>query len=143
MSKGYMAKVAEILGVEIGEVFRISEKDNDRKFTSYFRLTEDNIEKSDYEFLYSHWGTCNSEVLLQLLNGDFILRKLSWKPEVNQEYYTPYIGKCDKFYNSWVWKDTVADMDRYEHGLVCKTSEKATELAKDIRRKVKEARYYD
>ena len=77
MSKGYMAKVAETLGVEIGEVFKISKENSNEKFTKYFRITHDNIEESEYQFLYSHWDTCNSEVLLRLLNGSLTLRKLS------------------------------------------------------------------
>lgn len=138
MSKGCMAKVAEVLGVEIGEVFKISKEDSNEKFTKYFRITHDNIEESEYQ---SNWNTCNSEVLLRLLNGSLTLCKLSWKPKDCEEYYTPYIDKCDRFYSCWVWKDTVGDMDRYEHGLVCKTEEEATKLSKEIRNKVKEARY--
>ena len=141
MSKGYMAKVAEALGVEIGEVFKISKEDSNEKFTKYFRITHVNIEESEYQFLYSHWDTCNSEVLLRLLNGSLTLRKLSWKPKDCEEYYTPYIDRCDRFYSCWTWKNTVGDMDRYEHGLVCKTEEEATELSKEIRNKVKEAKY--
>lgn len=79
--------------------------------------------------------------MLRLLNGSLTLCKLSWKPKDCEEYYTPYIDKCDRFYSCWVWKDTVGDMDRYEHGLVCKTEEEATKLSKEIRNKVKEARY--
>lgn len=141
MSKGYMAKVAEILGVEIGEVFKISKEDSNEIFTKYFRITHDNIEESEYQFLYSHWDTCNSEVLLRLLNGSLKLRKLSWKPKDCEEYYTPCIVRCDRFYSCWAWKNTVGDMDRYGHGLVCKTKEEATKLSKEIRNKVKEAKY--
>mgnify|MGYP007129632781 FL=1 len=141
MSKGYMAKVAEALGVELGEVFKISKEGSNEKFTKYFRITHDNIEESEYQSPYSHWSTCNSEVLLRLLNGSFTLCKSSWKPKDCEEYYTPYIDRCDKFYSCWVWKGTVGDMDRYEHGLVCKTEEEATELSKEIRNKVKEAKY--
>ena len=52
MSKGYMAKVAEALGVEIGEVFKISKENSNEKFTKYFRITHDNIEESEYQFVY-------------------------------------------------------------------------------------------
>ena len=136
-----MAKVAETLGVEIGEVFKISKENSNEKFTKYFRSTHDNIEESEYQFLYSHWDTCNSEVLLRLLNGSLTLHKLSWKPKDCEKYYTPYIDRCDRFYSCWTWKSTVGDMDRYGHGLVCKTKEEATKLSKEIRNKVKEAKY--
>ena len=141
MSKGYMAKVAEALGVEIGEVFKISKENSNEKFTKYFRITHDNIEESEYQFLYSHWDTCNSEVLLRLLNGSLTLHKLSWKPKDCEKYYTPYIDRCDRFYSCWTWKNTVGDMDRYGNGLVFKTKEEATKLSKEIRNKVKEAKY--
>ena len=136
-----MAKVAETLGVEIGQVFKISREDSNEKFTKYFRITHDNIEESEYQFLYSHWDTCNSEVLLRLLNGSLTLHKLSWKPKDCEKYYTPYIDRCDRFYSCWTWKNTVGDMDRYGHELVCKTREEATKLSKEIRNKVKEAKY--
>ena len=136
-----MAKVAEALGVEIGEVFKISKENSNEKFTKYFRITHDNIEESEYQFLYSHWDTCNSEVLLRLLNGSLTLHKLSWKPKDCEKYYTPYIDRCDRFYSCWTWKNTVGDMDRYGNGLVFKTKEEATKLSKEIRNKVKEAKY--
>ena len=52
-----------------------------------------------------------------------------------------HIDRCDRFYSCWTWKNTVGDMDRYGHGLVCKTREEATKLSKEIRNKVKETKY--
>lgn len=133
MSKGYMAKVAETLGVEIGEVFKISREDRNEKFTKYFRITHDNIEESEYQFLYSHWDTCNSEVLLRLLNGSLTLRKLSWKPKKDEMYYVPAIGVHPEYmYQEFIWDKDNADIERYNAGLVYKTKEEATAVAEKM-----------
>ena len=133
MSKGYMAKVAETLGVEIGEVFKISREDRNEKFTKYFRITHDNIEESEYQFLYSHWDTCNSEVLLRLLNGSLTLRKLSWKPKKDEMYYVPAIGVHPEYmYQEFIWDKDNADIERYNIGLVYKTKEEATAVAEKM-----------
>ena len=133
MSKGYMAKVAEALGVEIGEVFKISREDRNEKFTKYFRITHDNIEESEYQFPYSHWDTCNSEVLLRLLNGSLTLRKLSWKPKKDEMYYVPAIGVHPEYmYQEFIWDKDNADIERYNTGLVYKTKEEATAVAEKM-----------
>lgn len=133
MSKGYMAKVAETLGVEIGEVFKISKENSNEKFTKYFRITHDNIEESEYQFLYSHWDTCNSEVLLRLLNGSLTLRKLSWKPKKDEMYYVPAIGVHPEYmYQEFIWDKDNADIERYNTGLVYKTKEEATAVAEKM-----------
>ena len=133
MSKGYMAKVVEALGVEIGEVFKISREDRNEKFTKYFRITHDNIEESEYQFLYSHWDTCNSEVLLRLLNGSLTLRKLSWKPKKDEMYYVPAIGVHPEYmYQEFIWDKDNADIERYNAGLVYKTKEEATAVAEKM-----------
>ena len=128
-----MAKVAETLGVEIGEVFKISREDRNEKFTKYFRITHDNIEESEYQFLYSHWDTCNSEVLLRLLNGSLTLRKLSWKPKKDEMYYVPAIGVHPEYmYQEFIWDKDNADIERYNAGLVYKTKEEATAVAEKM-----------
>lgn len=133
MSKGYMAKVAETLGVEIGEVFKISKEDSNERFTKYFRITHDNIEESEYQFLYSHWDTCNSEVLLRLLNGSLTLRKLSWKPKKDEMYYVPAIDVHPEYmYQEFIWDKDNADIERYNAGLVYKTKEEATAVAEKM-----------
>lgn len=137
MSKGYMAKVAETLGVEIGEVFKISKENSNEKFTKYFRITHDNIEESEYQFLYSHWDTCNSEVLLRLLNGSLTLHKLPWKPAVYDEYYYPIPSDRD-LWESRLWIGDNYDNSRFSRGLVCKTKEEAIDMAKKMLAVVKE-----
>lgn len=129
MSKGYMAKVAETLGVEIGEVFKISKENSNEKFTKYFRITHDNIEESEYQFLYSHWDTCNSEVLLRLLNGSLTLHKLFWKPKKRETYYCPNIFGKD-LYNVSVWDDGIVDKEFYKRGLVFETKEEAIAMSR-------------
>ena len=141
MSKGYMAKVAETLGVEIGEVFKISREDSNEKFTKYFRITHDNIEESEYQFLYSHWDTCNSEVLLRLLNGSLTLHKLSWKPQKCAPYYIPCIvAQSEHMYSMFYWNDDNYDKEYYRMGLVCKTPEEAVALTKKMLTVAKEGK---
>lgn len=128
MSKGYMAKVAEALGVELGEVFKISKEGSNEKFTKYFRITHDNIEESEYQSPYSHWSTCNSEVLLRLLNGSFTLCKSSWKPKDCEPYYVPTVNNKSG-YQTLYWADNDYAKFDYDRLLVCKTKKEAKKIS--------------
>lgn len=123
----YMAKVAEMLGLKLGETFRII-KDNDERIR-YFRLTEEGIIVSQDSV---HWSDDTTTFVLEdILVGRAKVIPLSWKPEKNEIYYTPSISNTVG-YNHFHWVEDDMDIRYYNSGLVCKTRERAIELAQKM-----------
>ena len=139
MSKNYMAEVAKIFGVELGESFKIT-SGTEGDCQNYFRFTEDNcLEFSDDGV---EWKTTIAAVLLKrILMGDTRIIKLPWKPQKGETYYIPCIMTQPKYmYSTLWWSNDDYDKEYYRMGLVCKTSEEAIALAEKMLDTVKELR---
>lgn len=126
MSKNHMAEVAALLGVELGEPFKITD-DCQR----YHRFTESaGIEISDDGI---EWKTAGTVILKWLLMGDVRIVKLPWKPQEDEKYYVPNIATTPTYmYVEHYWLNEDIDMKRYRMGLVCKTKEEATAMTKKM-----------
>lgn len=70
----YMAEVAKILGVELGEEFKIN------VLLGTYVFTHDGLHEADY-------GADCSIVLTKLLSGEYVVRRKPWKPKDNEVYY--------------------------------------------------------
>lgn len=132
----YMREIAGLLGVELGESFKIVD-DNSGKYHDYYRLTEEKgIEVSDDN---ANWEMAIAGVLKWLLMGDTRIIKLPWKPAKYDSYYYP----CLDFEDLWgysTWTDARCDKNRLKHGLVFKTKEEAVVLSQRMLAVAKEAR---
>ena len=118
----YMAEVAAILGIELGERFKINFENTlvpDKCIDNDYYLTEDGV-KFDKE---GH-SCISSDVLSNLLCGVWTIRKNPWKPRDFSEYW--YI---DEFGLSWrsEWHNTCLSdhMNYYKIGNCYKTQEEA------------------
>lgn len=82
LSKSYIKEIAEMLGVEIGEVFNL--KGNDGKIITIgdYRLTESGLEYSDGQY---RWLKSNS--FTDLIVGKVGIVKKPWKPKYADVYY--------------------------------------------------------
>ena len=129
MRKNYMAEVAKLLGVELGESFKIT-SDTQGDYQNYYRFTENNcLEISDDGV---EWKTTIVAVLLKhILMGDIRIIKLPWRPSRGDVYYMPSvtsIGKCIKLF----WTGSKNDECSYQQGLVLRTKKEAVELAEEM-----------
>lgn len=121
----HMAEVSQMLGVEIGQSFKISD-DTYGIRQSYYRLTEENgCEISDDN---TSWVTVSAEVLKWLIMGDVRISKLPWKPAIGTEYYVPSITLAKK-YDIRKWYSIEDNERHYNLGIVCKTRYEAIKLA--------------
>ena len=131
MSKNYMAEVAKLLGVELGESFEIT-SNTQGDYHNYYRFTENNcLEISDDGV---EWKTTIAAVLLKhILMGDIRIIKLPWKPREGEKYYVPRIAirPYDRHY-CYYWDNSGVDIKRYDMGIVCKTPEEAVALTKKM-----------
>ena len=110
-----MIEVAKLLGVEIGEVFRLE------KYESYFRFTREHFESS---LDGNNWSIAHSLTLLAVLNGTATIKR---KPEYNDKYYIPSIGNTSG-YDSFYWQRDNLDEKYYNLGIICKSKEEAIAL---------------
>lgn len=133
----HMTEVAKLLGVELGESFKIT-SDTQGDYQNYYRFTENNcIEFSDDSV---EWKMTTAAVLLKdILMGDIRIIKLPWKPMDNEHYFIPEIRTPEMFgYLRWANDDV--DNYMYKHGLICRTKEEAIALAEKMLDTVKELR---
>ena len=128
--KNYMAEVAGLFGVELGEVFKVTDDDSG-KYHNYYRFTEKKgIEVSEDNV---KWEADTAEVLVfkWLLIGVARIIKLPWKPSRHDTYYMPSVTSIDKYIKLF-WTGSKNDEDSYQQGLVLRTKKEAVELAEEM-----------
>lgn len=135
----HMAEVAKLLGVELGESFKIN-SDTEGDYQNYYRFTENNcLEISDDGV---EWKMTTAAALLKyILMGDIRIVKLPWKPRKGEKYYIPYISTQQKgMHVTYYWNNDHIDIEHYRMGLVCKTPEEAIAITMRMLDTVKELR---
>lgn len=120
MAKNLIPEVAKMLGVEIGERFKIDTCGDD-----IFQITEGGIWMRagiDKET----WVEKPFEFVM-LCNGDAEIIKLPWKPKKGEKYWTfnVFFGSGKWAVNSFVWGDEVFDNAVFKVGWVFRTREEA------------------
>ena len=140
MRKNYMAEVAKLLGVELGESFKITsdtQGDYPGDYQNYYRFTENNCFETSVDG--DKWETATVIVLEDILMGDVRIIKLPWKPREGEKYYVPRIAirPYDRHY-CYYWDNSGVDIKRYDMGIVCKTPEEAIALTEKMLEAVNE-----
>ena len=136
----HMAEVAQMLGVELEEVFKVTDDDSG-KYHNYYKFTEKKgIEVSEDNV---KWEADTAEVLVLkwLLIGVARIIKLPWKPQRGETYYIPCIvAQSEHMYSMFYWNDDNYDKEYYRMGLVCKTPEEAVARTKKMLTVAKEGK---
>ena len=134
MSKNHMAEVAKLLGVELGESFKITsdtQGDYPGDYQNYYRFTENNCFETSFDGV--KWETATVIILRVILMGGARIIKLPWKPREGEKYYVPRIAirPYDRHY-WYYWDNSGVDIKRYDMGIVCKTPEEAIALTEKM-----------
>lgn len=109
----YMAEVAKMLGVELGEEFECSDGYK-------YILKEDGIIKSKYRDSFS--TNTFSPALVALLNGEMVIKHKPWKPSKGDKYwYITSNGSADYY----CWNGDTTDFLIYKLGNCYKTAQEA------------------
>lgn len=120
MAKNLIPEIARMLGVEIGEEFKIK----GRKGAIYkFIVDELLVSDDDAEKAY----IATHAPLVGLVKGDIEIVKLPWKPKKDETFYTFGIHATE---NKWVvvsvkWWDNVKNLALYKIGWVYRTQAEA------------------
>ena len=122
MAKNYMADVARMLGVELGQEFKI--KDDHY----IYKLIEDGlVQESDG----NQWLT--TAILLKLLRGNVEIVKVPWQPKDGERYYFP---AADFQYSCpAAWHNSPIDFALKEAGMIFRTAEECEAALPDLRKK--------
>ena len=125
MAKNYMAEVAKMLGVEIGEEFTIPNKAVILKISAKDGLM--------YKFKDEGEWQSGASDLQDLLMGEIEIVKLPWKPKEGEYFYFPTI--IDKFVLVEPWRANTRNCALQALGMCYRTREEAeTNLAEDYKK---------
>ena len=126
----HMAEVAQMLGVELEEVFRVTDDDSG-KYHNYYKFTEKKgIEVSEDNVKWEA-DTAGTLVLKWLLIGVARIIKLPWRPSRGDVYYMPSVTSIGKYIKLF-WTGSRNDEGSYQQGLVLRTKKEAIELAEEM-----------
>ena len=116
----HIAEVAHVLGVKIGETFKLTD-DTHGDYHQYYQFTD----KKGFETSLDgvKWKTAAAEVLKDIL--------------MDEKYYSPSIFDWD-FYKYNFWLNDECDEKYYKRGLVFKTKEEAIKMSKKMLAMAKE-----
>lgn len=121
MAKNYMADVAKILGVELGEEFKISCVNGTYKFTTdglEFKVREEWIVAS---------------FMSDLLTGKHKIIKLPWQPKNGDRYYFPGDGFTITSHS--IWCGLTLEYALKEAGMIFRTAEECEAALPALREK--------
>lgn len=118
MAKNHMADVAKMLGLELGEEFKINLCPNELfKFDMNGILAQEQGEAS--------WRSANHGMLQELVYGSFEIVKLPWKPKKGDVYFT-FVLMGDKWgVGSLHWGGFPNEYGSLEKGWVYRTCAEA------------------
>lgn len=121
-----MPQIAQMLGVEIGEEFKVKGEDE-----LTYRFDSDGLQVTYGCGIEISHISINS-AFVALVKGQDEVVKLSWKPKEGEKYWTFSINDEDALDADWsVWHDDVDDFARLKAGWVYRTEEEAkVELSK-------------
>ena len=126
----HMAEVAQMLGVELEEVFKVTDDDSG-KYHNYYKFTEKKgIEVSEDNVKWEE-DTAGTLVLKWLLIGVARIIKLPWRPSRGDVYYMPSVTSIGKYIKLF-WTGSRNDEGSYQQGLVLRTKKEAVELAEEM-----------
>ena len=120
MGKNLIPEIAKLLGVEVGEEFKI------KGYKLTYMITDDKWLMATDDSPETGWTPANT-LFVDLLNGDAEIVKLPWKPKEGEKYWGFWYSSLD---DAWVlclynWGNNPADFAFYKAGWVFHTKKEA------------------
>ena len=118
MAKNLIPEIAKLLGVEVGEEFKVKGREYIFHFVDNGLIayrTDGSV--LPYENCLTHF--------LWLINGEEEIVKLPWKPKKDDAYYTFEVFKGKWVVRSWWWTGAPCNYALLDKGWVFRTKEEA------------------
>ena len=121
MAKNLIPEIAKMLGVEMGEEFKIKGFDE-----LIYKFADDSLRFTN-DVNPNNFDTTANVALTALLNGKNEIVKLPWKPKKDEYYWTFKQSFEDGklFVLNYTWDDSVIDNAFFKAGLVYRTKAEA------------------
>lgn len=119
MAKNLIPEIAQMLGVEIGEDFKIK-----GYIGPLYRFDADGL-KASYSCLMQKRLTFANAMLSSLLAGEVEIVKLPWKPKKGDAYYTFEVFRGKWVVRSLWWTEAPCNYALLDKGWVFRTKEEA------------------
>ena len=122
----YYKKIAEMLGVELGEEFSLKNNKTNELNECRYKITQE--EGIMYSIDREKW--VRSVVLMSIINGSYSVVKLPWKPKNDEKYwyYSETINQAT--YHKWSFGNY--DLCLWKLGNCFRTEEEAEAKGKEI-----------
>ena len=122
----YYKKIAEMLGVELGEEFSLKNNKTNELNECRYKITQE--EGIMYSIDREKW--VRSCVLVSIINGSYSVVKLPWKPKNDEKYwyYSETINQAT--YHKWSFGNY--DLCLWKLGNCFRTKEEAEAKGKEI-----------
>ena len=120
MAKNLIPEICKMLGVELGEEFKIKGREG-----AIYKFIVDGLLVSDDDAEKVYIAT--NVPLVRLVRGDIEIVKLPWKPKKDETFYTFGIHATE---NKWVvvsvkWWDNVKNLALYKIGWIYRSQAEA------------------
>ena len=122
----YYKKIAEMLGVELGEEFSLKNNKTNELNECRYKITQE--EGIMYSIDREKW--VRSAVIMSIINGSYSVVKLPWKPKNDEKfwYYSETINQAT--YHKWSFGNY--DLCLWKLGNCFRTEEEAEAKGKEI-----------
>lgn len=120
MAKNLIPEIARMLGVEIGEEFKVDRYEYDGltcKFAENMLMSRSDLKGAEWGITYV--------ILSELLAGDAEIVKIPWKPKKGDAYYTFEIFRGKWVVRSLWWTGAPCNYALLDKGWVFRTKEEA------------------
>lgn len=130
----YMQQIADMLGVELGEVFYVrweGESNSKQKFA----LSDDGLYQIAYAGFEEEFGVKSDKVLTKILTGEAKIVKRPWKPQAYENYFKAQKwgdGEIHVDEVTWSGKGLSCNLIDWKVGNCFRTKEEAEEKGKYI-----------
>lgn len=120
MAKNLIPEIAQMLGVELGEEFKI------KGYKLTYMITDDKWLMATDDSPETGWTSANT-LSAALLNGDAEIVKIPWKPKKGEKYWGFWYSQLN---DAWlvilyIWGNNTADFASHKAGWVFHTKEEA------------------
>lgn len=127
----YYNQIAEMLGVELNEEFKLKADCMEKPWNNLYRISENGFE---YKSIRGTWEDDDYYALSEILSGKKEIVKIHWKPKQDDKYWYYYSGDgavCA------IWKGSTWDLHSWKIGNCFRTEEEAWDKGQKLMEQIK------
>lgn len=123
----YYKQIVEMLGVELGEEFKLKADCMEKPWNNLYRISENGFE---YKSIRGTWKNDDYYALSEILSGKKEIVEIPWKPKKGEAYWHYSKGWEQATFRKW--EGTLDDLCTWKCGSCFRTEEEANTKGKEI-----------